>query len=116
MQSKTRPMWIEAGIAVANWPEIDIQHIENQFFLTLQKNTNHTREDLLRLHLMSMQFGQVYVSASQSQYVHAGCYACGNCHKAFVMKRKSHLHDCHTCENNQFYRLHEQTLDLQTYH
>ena len=116
MQTKPRPSLKDASLALANWLEIDLQHIENQLALTFAKSTNSTRKDLLKLHLQALQDGPVYLSCSLSAQVHAGSYACSQCHKAFKLSRNAYLHDCHSCAGRNFYRLHNDRLDEQTYH
>ena len=116
MPEQSRSTWKEASLALANWLEIDLEHLENQMILAIEKSTNSTRKDILRLHYQAMQIGPVYISCSLSTYVHAGRYASSSCHKAFTLNRSGHLHDCHSCSGQQFHRLHDTCLDSETYH
>ena len=116
MQTQSRSTWKEASLALANWLEIDLEHLENQMLLTIEKSTNSTRKEILKLYYQALQDGPVYISSSLSTYVHAGRYACSQCHKAFTLKRSGHLHDCHSCCSQQFHRLHDYCLDDETYH
>jgi len=104
-QSHSKPSTMkQASVAVAHWLAFDLEHIENQLMLGINKAFIHTNQDWLNFQQQCAQRDDFFMHLQAGDAVSVDQYACSFCHKPFSITKPGTLENCHTCSNNTFYQ------------
>jgi len=94
----------QASIAIADWLEFDLEHIENQVMLNINNAFGQTNKDWRKFNQQCEQRSDTHLHLLVGDVVPVDQYACTLCHKSFKMTYPEKLHNCHTCSAKEFYQ------------
>jgi len=94
----------QASVAIADWLDIDMVHIENQLMLNINQAFGQANKDWFQFSRQCEFRDESHMHLKVGDIVSTDQYACTLCHKSFKTNSPDMLHDCHSCSGKEFYQ------------
>ncbi|MCJ8315175.1 MAG: hypothetical protein HRU38_24340 [Saccharospirillaceae bacterium] len=94
----------QASIAIADWLEFDLEHIENRIIININQAFGQMNQDWRNFNQQCDLRNDSYLHLHAGDVVPADQYACSLCHKSFKTDEPQKLQNCHSCSGKEFYQ------------